>query len=236
MEALGQLGINLGYLITQIVNLVLMIVLLRMIAYEPIVEMLRSRRERIAEGVNDARKAEEALASAESDKQAMLEEARVEAQRIASEARGRAEEAANQIKAEAREEAQNILADARRDAESEKELLLADMRDQIVSLSIAAANHLIATELSESRQRDVVDEFFTAIPDEAKELVGSLEVVTAVPLTDKEQARFKDVLGSDDMTFTTNPGILGGVIVRAEGEQVDASFASQLSEMRVALA
>jgi F-type H+-transporting ATPase subunit b len=235
LEALGQLGINLGYLITQIVNLVLMIVLLRMVAYEPIVEMLRSRRERIAEGVNDARRAEEALASAESDKQAMLEEARIEAQRIASEARGRAEEAANQIKAEAREEAQNILADARRDAEAEKELLLADMRDQIVSLSIAAANHLIAAELSESRQRDVVNAFFTAIPDEAKELAGSLEVVTAVPLTDKEQAQFKDVLGSDDVTFTTDPGILGGVIVRAEGEQVDASFASQLGEMRAAL-
>lgn len=236
MEALGQLGINLGYLITQILNLVLMIVLLRMIAYKPIVEMLSRRRERIAEGVNNARKADEALASAEADKQAMLEDARVEAQRIANEARSRAEETANQIKADAREEAQGILADARRNAESEKELLLADMRDQIVSLSIAAANHLIAAELSESRQRDVVDEFFTAIPEEAKDLAGSLEIVTAVPLTDKEQARFEEVLGSDDVTFTTNPGILGGVIVRAEGEQVDASFASQLSEMRAALA
>lgn len=235
MDALDKIGINLGLLIANVINLTLLIVLLRLVAYRPIVNMLRQRRERIAEGINNARKAEEALASAEADRQAVIEEARAEAQRILSEARSRADEAAGQVKADAREEASRIVSQARQDATAEKEMALAGMRDQIVSLSIAAANHLIGVGLDESRQRRVVEDFFTAIPDEAKRLGGELEVITAVPLTGDEQAKFRRALNSDDITFAVDPAILGGVIVRAPGEQVDASFAHQLDGLRMSL-
>lgn len=235
MDALGKLGINLGLLLANTVNLILLIVLLRVVAYKPILNMMQKRRERIAEGINNARRAEEALASAETDKQAILDEARAEAQRIASEARNRAEESATQIKAEAREEAARIVEQARADADAEKEVVLADMRDQIVALSITAANHLVGTGLSEAQQREAVTEFFTALPAEAKTLTGSLEVITAIPLTDAEKKRVSDELNADEVTFITDPSIRGGVIVRGEGEQVDASYANQLRELQTQL-
>ena len=225
MDALGKLGINLGLLIANTLNLILMIVVLWLVAYKPIRKMLQQRRERIAEGINNARRAEEALASAEADRQAILDEARAEAQRILSEARARAEEVASQLKSEAREE-----------ATAEKEVLLAGVRDQIIALSIAAANHLISLGMDEDRQRAAVEQFFTAIPDEARKLKGALEVVTAIPLTNDEQRRFMDELGTYDVTFTTDPNILGGVIVRGEGQQVDASFINQLNALRMSLA
>ncbi len=236
MDALGKLGINLGLLIANTLNLVLMIVVLWLVAYKPIRKMLQQRRERIAEGINNARRAEEALASAEADRQAILDEARAEAQRILSEARARAEEVASQLKSEAREEASRITAQAREEAAAEKEVLLAGVRDQIIALSIAAANHLISLGMDEDRQRAVIEQFFTAIPDEARKLKGALEVVTAIPLTNDEQRRFMDELGTYDVTFTTDPNILGGVIVRGQGQQVDASFVNQLNALRMSLA
>lgn len=231
-EALDALGINAGLLLVYIINVLLMLVLLRLVAYKPLLNMLEQRRERIAEGINNARRAEEALASANADRDALLDEARAEAQRISNEARARSQEAAAQTEQEAREEARRIVEQARRDAEAEKELALANMRDQIVSLSMAAANHLIGQSLDETRQRKIVDDFFTALPPEAGALAAPLQVVTAVPLTDAEQQKIRQSLGGQEVSFTSDPSILGGVIVRGQGEQVDASFRTQLTQMR----
>ncbi|HEC24199.1 MAG TPA: ATP synthase F0 subunit B [Chloroflexi bacterium] len=236
-EALGSLGINLGLLIAYTLNVLGMLVILRVVAYKPIVSLLQQRRERIAEGINNARKAEEALASAEANKKAILDEARAEAQRIISEARTRAEELAAQIKSEAQQEARRIVEQAETEAASERDRLLSEMRDQIVALSMAAAGHLISVSMDEKRQREEVERFFTALPPEVKALgTEDLVVVTAIPLTDEEKARIKKELGTEDVTFETDPRILGGVIVRAAGQQVDASYASQLTSMRVSLA
>jgi F-type H+-transporting ATPase subunit b len=235
LERLAPIGINLGYLATQIINFLLLLLILRFVLYKPLLNMLEKRRERIAEGMNNARRAEEALASAEADKQALIDEARVEAQRITAEARQRAEEAAKRIETEAREEAARIHQEADIEAAQEKEAALAEMRDQIVSLSMAAANHLVSTGLDAKRQKELVTEFFTAVPPEAKALDGAMTVVTAVPLTATEQKNFQKKLGADDVTFTVDPRILGGVVVRAGGQQVDASYRSQLAGMRASL-
>lgn len=235
MEALDALGINFGYLIANIINLTAMIFLLGLVAYRPITKLLKERKERIAEGVNNARRAEEALAGAEEQKQKILDEARAEAQKLVTEARGRAQAVEDQIKSEAQEEAKRILEQARNDAESERSLALANMRDQIVSLSMAAANRLVDSGLDEDKQKDVVADFFTSLPSEAKGLGEDVTVVTAVPLTDKEKSKYSKELGTENIVYQVDPGILGGVVVRSGGQEVDSSFRSQLAEMRAQL-
>lgn len=235
MEALDKLGINLGLLIAYTANVVFMLIILRVTAFGPIVKMLKQRRERIAEGINNARKAEEALASAEADRQKIIEKARAEAQSIVNEARARAGGTAKQVADEAEEDARRIRIQAEADAADERDRLLSEMRDQIVSISMAAANRLIGASLDEKQQHKLVEDFFTAIPEGASELGDSFVVITAVPLTEAEIKRFKKELGSEDVTFMTDPGILGGVIVRAGGQQLDGSFANQLASMKTSL-
>lgn len=232
MEALDALGINFGYLLANIINLTVMIALLGAIAYKPITKLLKERRDRIAEGVNNARRAEEALAGAEEQKQSILDEARAEAQKLITDARARAQGVEDQIKAEAQEEAKRILEQARNDAEAERGLALANMREQIVSLSMAAANRLVDTGLDDNKQKGVVEEFFTALPAEAKGLGDEVTVITAVPLTDKEKSKYSDQLGASSIAYQVDPGILGGVVVRSGGQEVDSSFRSQLAALR----
>ena len=236
MEQLAPLGINLGMLFLQIVNFIVFALILTVALYRPMTNMLKQRSERIAEGLNNARRAEEALASAETDKQKILDDARAEGQRIASEARTRAEEAAAKTKSDAQAEAKRILDTARTDAETEKERVMADMRDQIVALSLAAANHLIGENLDAKKQTEYVQQFFTALPAEAKKLGGGdVTVITAVPLKADEQKKFQQELGATAVTYRVDPSILGGVIVRSGGEQVDGSFANQLASLRASL-
>ncbi len=232
MDALNKLGINLGLLIAYTANVVLLIIILRAVAYKPILGLLDRRRERIAEGLNNARRAEEALASAESDRQALLDEARAEAQRIISEARSRADDQAKQIVSEAQEEARRLRQKAQEEAAAERDLALADMREQIVSLSIAAAGHLMGKSVDEKTARQTVTAFFTDLPEGVRGMGDYYTVVTAVPLTDAEKKKVTAALGSEAVDFVTDPSILGGVIVRAGGREVDASYAAQLAEMR----
>ncbi len=46
---MDQLGISPGLLVSQIVNFLLLVVLLRMLLYKPVLHMLDQRRERIAQ-------------------------------------------------------------------------------------------------------------------------------------------------------------------------------------------
>jgi F-type H+-transporting ATPase subunit b len=61
MEALG---INLGFLIFQVLNFSIVLVLLYAWAYKPIINMLKKREETIAKGLEDARVASEARENA----------------------------------------------------------------------------------------------------------------------------------------------------------------------------
>jgi len=235
LEALAPLGLNLGYLFLQIVGFVFLVLALNAILYRPLLKSLGTRRERIAEGLNQAREAEQSLARAEADRQKLLEEARAEAQRITSESRSRAEEAAKLVESQARTEAQRIREAAQTDAAGERDRQLADMREQIVSLSIAAANHLLGQNLDEKKNRELVTRFFTDFPTEAQRLKGqTVTVTTAVPLSDAEKKTFEKELGGS-ITYRTDPGILGGVVVRAGAQEVDASFRNQLTSLRTSM-
>jgi F-type H+-transporting ATPase subunit b len=62
-----KLGINLGYLIFQILNFTIVCILLYAWAYKPILNMLDKRKTKIAQGLEDARIASEARANAEQE-------------------------------------------------------------------------------------------------------------------------------------------------------------------------
>jgi len=55
LDALAPLGINLTFLISQIVNFVVLLIVLRVWAWKPILNMLEKRREKITQGLEDAR-------------------------------------------------------------------------------------------------------------------------------------------------------------------------------------
>lgn len=233
MEALG---INLGYLIIQIISFIVIYLFLRAFAFGPIAKALGERRERIARGEENARLAEERLAKAEAEVQKLLDEKRAEAQQLVSEATRRADEAASVVEAEAREEAQRIIQAAQADAEGERNRLLSDMRGQIANLSLVAAQRIIGDGLDGKKQKALVDEFFSALPPEAKGLGGQqVSVTTALPLSNAEQKRVQKEIGAKEVEFLVDPDILGGAVVRAGDNVIDGSVRSQFGALRVHL-
>jgi len=228
---LTPLGINSGLLFVQTFNFILMAVLLTFLLWKPAVNMLDARAEKIQKGIEDAAEAAKARQNAEQEAQKVLADARTEAAKIIEEARGRGDEVAQQIESGARQEAEKIKSDAHADAQTARDAELAGLRDQVLNISMAVAQRLIGENLDEKKQKAIVDDFFSKVPAEAKAMSGSVEVISAMPLSDAEQNKAKSEIGADNVTFVVDPKILGGLIVRSGDRVVDGSIRSGLADL-----
>jgi len=227
------LGINLGYLVMQILLFVILMLVMKNYAYGPVIKILEERKARIAKGLEDARQASIARDSADAEAKKILDAARAEAATMRKDAAVQAEEGAKGITAKAREEAAAIVTAAKAEAEEERNRILAELRDQVAAIAIAAANKLVGDALDESRQRTLIANFFSQVPADLSEFSGdNAEVTSALPLTASEQANVKKVVKAATVSFKVNPKILGGLIVRVGDQVVDNSVAGQMNALR----
>lgn len=240
MEALG---INLPFLLVQIVNLLIVYTVVAKWVVAPIGGMLDKRRETIAQGMEDARVASEARANAEEEAARIKAEAQAEASKIVSDATGRAQAAGKDVKAAAEAEAAKAAEKALANVEAERNQMLGDLRGQVAALAIAGAQKLIGEALDDKRQHALLNDFFAGVKSgkvlvlEGADFKGdSAEVTSALPLTDAEQATVKkDVLakaGAQAVSFLVDPAILGGLVIKIGDKVVDGSVAGQLEGLR----
>lgn len=239
MEALG---INLPFLLVQIVNLIIVYTVVVKWIVGPISGLLEKRRENIAQGLEDARVAAEARANAEKEAAKIIADAQAEASKVVREANERAQGVAKEVKSEAEAEAAKAREASLAEAEIERNRILGDLRGQVAALSIAATQKLVGEALDEKRQRALLDEFFSGVRsgkvvvlDDASFKGEAAEVVSALPLTDSEQDTVKkDVLsrvGAQAVTFRVDPTILGGLVIKVGDKLMDGSVAGKLSDL-----
>ena len=239
-----KLGISLGYLLFQIFNFTILCILLYAWAYKPILNMMNNRKQKIAQGLEDARIASEARANAEQEAAKILAEAQNKANQLVREATDRAETAALDIRATAEADASKEREAALGEVEVERDRMLGDLRSQIAALAIAAAQKLVGESLDEKRQHALINEFFSGVRAGKVEVLEgvtmsgtSAEVTSALPLSNKEMEAVKtDILakvGSQaTISFRVDPTILGGLVIRVGGKILDASVAGQLESLR----
>jgi F-type H+-transporting ATPase subunit b len=240
---LDKLGLNLGYLLLQIFNFLILFVVLRVWVYKPILGMLEKRRNAIAQGLEDARVASEARANAEKEAAKVLVDAQTEAGKVVREATERATVAARDVKSAAEAEAVKARETALAEVEGERNRILGDLRGQVAALSIAAAQKLVGEALDEKRQHALITEFFSGIKsgkvvvlDDANFKGESAEITSALPLTaDEESTVRKEVLarvGAQAVTFRVDPAILGGLVIKVGDKVLDSSVAGRLDGLR----
>lgn len=237
------LGVNLGFFLVQILNFLILLIVLYAWAYKPILKMLDDRRQKIAQGLEDARIAAEARANAERQAEKIIANAQADAAKRVSESTGRAEQAAAGVRAAAEAEVKRIQQAAAEDAVLERNRVLGELRNQVAALAIAAANKIIGEALDEKRQRALIEEFFSGVKagritvlDAGKAVGEEAEVTSALPLGESEQAAVRsDLKGVSSVTFRVDPTILGGLVVRVGDKILDGSVAGKLEALRAGL-
>ena len=242
-----KLGVNLGFFLVQLLNFLILAIIMKVWALDPIVRMLNERKQKIAQGLEDARVAAEARANAEKEAEKIIAAAQAEANKRVQEATAKAEKAGKDVTAAAEEERKRILKNAEEEAALERNKVLADLRGQVAALAIAAANKVLGEALDDKRQRTLIDEFFSGVRSgrvavlEGEQASGaSAEVTSALPLTAAEQETVKKDIagklgGAASVAFKVNPGILGGLIVRVGDKILDGSVAGKLEGLHASL-
>ena len=231
MNPLENLGINPGFLLIQIIAFIVLYTVMTRFIFAPLVNVLNERRNRIAKGLEDAAAAARARENAEAEAEKILAQARSEAQKVIDEARGRGEDVATTIEQEARQTAAKIQYDAQSEAVATRNAELGNLREQIVNISVAVAGRILDESISKSKQKALVDSFIADLPDGAKGIGGSVAVVSAMPLSAAEQKSVKAETAAEEVDFSVDPDILGGLVIRWPGGMVDGSVRAQLTSL-----
>lgn len=161
MEA--KLGINVPWLLAQLINFILILVILRFFAYKPILNMLETRKKKIQESLEYAEKVNAEAAAQQKEFERRLDEARREAQLAAQSAQQAAEKERARILAEAQEEAQRIREQARGEVDYERKQMISELRQQVIELSILGAKRVIGATLDEGKSRQLVENFLNEV-------------------------------------------------------------------------
>lgn len=149
MEALG---IDPKLLIAQVINFVIVLLLLRKFAYNPILNMLDQRSKTIATGLKDSEEASKKLESANEEKEKILEKAYKEAGEMLTLAKKEAKAEAEKILKTANDQAALIRKTSLEESEQAKSSAITDAKKEVSSLIMLALEKIVGQKIDQKER------------------------------------------------------------------------------------
>ena len=146
-------------LIAQVVNFLILVAILAKFAYKPLLKAMADRQARIA---NDLQSAEQERVAAQQLHKEYLDQmaqAKAQSQAILDKAVKTAESMKQEILEEARLENARLLKSAQDEIARQTELAIAGLREEVVTLSLAAAAKVIDKEMNSETNTKLVADF-----------------------------------------------------------------------------
>ncbi|MBI5401941.1 MAG: F0F1 ATP synthase subunit B [Ignavibacteriae bacterium] len=163
-EKPSLLAVNPGLIIWTIIIFVLLLILLKKIAWGPLIKALHSREDSIKTSIENAEKQnKDAQELLEQNKKA-LSEANMAAQKVINEGREMAVKLRDDIVNKANEESRKIVDQAKQEIEQQKITALQQIKEEISDLAIKAAEKILNETLDEKKQKKIVEDFINRIP------------------------------------------------------------------------
>jgi F-type H+-transporting ATPase subunit b len=208
---LEALGINLGYLLVQILNFA----------------EARANAEQEAQGI---------LAKAQQDAAHVVREATERAEQVALEIKVAAEHEAEKVREDAADAAEQARVQTLAELRGQVAGLAIAAAQKLIgeALDEKRQRSLVAEFFSGLKAGKV-------IVLEDRDLTGSsAEVTSALPLTQEEQETVRDQVlkqmgGGATISFRVDPRILGGLVIRVGDKILDGSVSAQLESLRQSL-
>lgn len=153
-----------GMLVWTFVTFALLLLVLKKLAWKPLLGALENREIKIRE---DLQKAEKARIDAElllTEHRQLIERSEVEARKILDEAKDTAESLKQGIMDSANEQARQMTIQAKAEIQREKDTALSQLREEVADLAIRAAGKILGEELDADKHRKLVNDFISNLP------------------------------------------------------------------------
>ena len=150
-------------IIAQVLNFLILVAILRALAYEPVAKMLKQRSDKIQNSLDqaaaDRKAAEQTLAQYKNQ----LADANKRAQEIVDRAELTARQERDSLVAETKREIERMKQNAQAEIQNERNRAFEEMKAEIVTLSLQAAEKIVAKNLSSKENDKLVDDFIAAL-------------------------------------------------------------------------
>ncbi|MGT2780087.1 F0F1 ATP synthase subunit B [Streptococcus lutetiensis] len=156
---------SIGNIIITAGSVILLLVLIKLFAWEQLTGVFTAREEKIAndiDGAEAARKEAEALAA---KRQEELAGARTEAAQIIDDAKETGKNQEIKIVAEAHEEASRLKAKANQDIEQSKAEALSSVKGDVADLTVLLAEKIMTANLDKEAQSNLIDSYLDKLGD-----------------------------------------------------------------------
>ena len=158
-----MLEVHGGLLAWTVLTFVLLLVVLKKVAWGPILDALDARENEIKDALNAAEKAREEAERISSDYEDSIRKAQAEAQQIISDAKTASEKVKLDLETIANEKADEIIEKAKAQIDTERVRVISEIKTVAIEISLSAAAKVIERNLDSDDNRKLVNEALEGI-------------------------------------------------------------------------
>ncbi|HOF44661.1 MAG TPA: F0F1 ATP synthase subunit B [Candidatus Pacearchaeota archaeon] len=160
---MSGLEINWKILLGQIVNFAILFFALKLFVYNPLLSLLKTRREKIEEGVNKSKQAEEKLGQIRDLKEKMERENEAKKKEILLKAQEEAKKRSEELVKKAEEEREALLLKAQKEAEAIKEREAEATKKKIIDNAFLLTEKLLKESIDATKGKEISEDFLSKI-------------------------------------------------------------------------
>jgi F-type H+-transporting ATPase subunit b len=147
---------SIGLVFWTAIAFVCLLILLRKFAWKPILGAIHEREQSIDEALNKAELAKQEMARLTSQNQDLMQQARAERDEILKEAKTLKDGILNEAKKQAQVEGAKLIEKAKIEIENQKKAALAEVKDQVSSLSLEIAERVLRNQLDDKTKQEAL--------------------------------------------------------------------------------
>jgi F-type H+-transporting ATPase subunit b len=152
-----------GLIIWTLISFFILLILLKKVAFPPILKGMKKREETIKQQLEEAQKTKKDAENLLEGYKRQLAEARSEAQKIINEGKSLGENMRKEIVQKAQAESNQIVKRAQEEIELQKQKAILELQEKIADLSIMAATKIINKSLNTEDNRRLVEEYVSKV-------------------------------------------------------------------------
>ena len=156
-DILGKIGFDWHVALANLVNFLIILFVLKKFAFGPIGKMINERKQKIQEGLDNAKKAEAELSTANTTKDEILREARNSSNKIVATSQADAKEIVKEAKDKATSEREEIIRQAKLDAEKEKKSSEEMVRKETASLVSESVKKIVEGYVAKGKGDEIIN-------------------------------------------------------------------------------
>lgn len=230
----------------QIINFLILLWLLRKFLYDPLLNVMKDREEKISSRLEEARIKLEEAERRSKEYQKKLDELEKQKSAWREEAKEEAESFKLELMQESRNEVEQVRSKWIKSVEKEKKMFLDELEEQSFEKIMDVVEHMVSDLADRTLEKQAINRFINRIKemkdDERKQMIDAvdtnqLEVATAFPTEEKDRkeidAAIRRLLDSEKgCRYTHDPELGFGIEVRSNGWKIGWNMKGYLEELR----